>query len=114
MSGRLLEIFMNAPSKAGQVESGTAALSVIVPVESIPPLKVDGFNVRELRRRPVSGFTKTYLASVSKAVLARTTVSIAKVTGKVVMGKVTVRVPSGIVTLAGTRAACGWPVVRRT
>lgn len=89
----LLESATTAPpADAGPVR-------VTVPVEELPPVVLDGFNVSEVR---TGGSTVIVAVCVTPPNAAVITAVVADATGVVVTVNVALVVPSGIVTVAGT------------
>jgi len=89
----LLESATTAPP------AGAGPLSVTVPVEELPPVVLDGFNISEVR---AGGSTVIVAVCVAPPNAAVITAVVADATGFVVTVNVVVVVPSGIVTVAGT------------
>jgi hypothetical protein len=79
--------------------AGAGPLSVTVPVEELPPMVLDGFNVSEVR---TGGSTVIVAVCVTPLKTADTVAVVAVATGLVVTLNVLLVAPSGMVTVAGT------------
>lgn len=92
----LLESAITAPP------AGAGPLSVTVPVEELPPARLDALNVADAR---TGGMTVIELVCVAPLRTAEITVVVAVATGLVLIVNVVLVAPSGIVTVAGTLTA---------
>ena len=92
----LLESTITAPP------AGAGPLSVTVPVEELPPVRLDAPNVADAR---TGGMTVIEVVCVAPLRTAEITAVVAVATGLVLIVNVVLVAPSGIVTVAGTLTA---------
>jgi len=105
----LLESDTNAPPL------GAAEVSVTVPVEPLPPTRLEGLNVSDDNVAAggggASGFTVKVADWVTPPPETEIVTTVCTVTGLVKMLKPPVVTPAGIMTLLFTEATAGWLLV---
>jgi hypothetical protein len=93
---------------------GAAALKVIVPVEAFPPTTLAGLTATDDRDGPVGACCTVTAVERNPASICALIVTVVVCVGNVVMGNVALVAPDGIVTLSGTCALSGSPLLRFT
>src|SRR2546429_644490 len=86
-------------SAATTPPAGAGPLRVTVPVDDVPPVALDGFNVSEVR---TGGSTVMEAVCVTPLKTAERIAVVDAATGLVLTANVVLAVPSGMVTVAGS------------
>ena len=99
LDGTLATDVLLLASATSAPPAGAGPLNATVPVEELPPVALDGFNVTEVR---TGGSTVIVAVCVTPPNAAVITAAVFTATGLVVIVNVALVVPSRIVTVAGT------------
>jgi hypothetical protein len=98
--------------------AGAAPDNFTVPCDGLPPVRLAGFSINEVRRGPEDGDSGGSTLSVAPCVLgpsvARISALVATATGTVVIVKTAVALPAGTAIDGGTLAALSAPLARAT